>query len=306
MLNRRILRIKAFKTVYALVEDPALSREEALSQLEESCQATRDLYLFMLALIPALTDAASARIEAARAKFHPTPEELNPNLKFVQNRIAVLLAEDPDFSKLISKKKLSWEAEDAFLWHFYDALKASDAYKAYMDEPSSSLEEDAKLWKSVFETLLEDNEELADIIYEKSAWWNDELGYALLSCCRTLDELGSGKSWTLPELYLSQMDGKTESDRDFVRGIVIRAVADYPEAMERISALTPKWDIGRICATDLALIMTGMAEKAAFPNLDSKIIINEYVEISKFFSTPESKSFVNGLLDKLIGSGAAC
>ncbi len=306
MLNRRILRIKAFKTVYALVEDPALNREEALSQLEESCQATRDLYLFMLALIPALTNAASARIEAARAKFHPTPEELNPNLKFVQNRIAALLSEDPDFGKLISKKKLSWEAEDAFLWHFYDALKASDVYTAYMDEPSSSLEEDAKLWKVVFETLLEDNEELADIIYEKSAWWNDELGYALLSCCRTLDDLGSGKSWELPELYLSQMEGKKESDRDFVRGVVSRAVADYPKAMESISALTPKWDIGRICATDLALIMTGMAEKAAFPDIDSKIIINEYVEISKFFSTPESKSFVNGLLDKLIGSGAAC
>ena len=117
-----------------------------------------------------------------------------------------------------------------------------------------------------------------------------------------MDDFAAGKRWALPELYLSQLPGQEgkDSDRDFVVGIVRKAVATYQKSVEEIAKLTPKWDINRICTTDLALIVTGMAESAAFPSIAPKIIMNEYVEISKFYSTPESKAFVNGLLDKLI------
>lgn len=301
MLNRRILRIKAFKTVYALIENPGMDVKDALSQLEESCQATRDLYLFLLALAPPLAQEAKDRIEAARGKFHPTEEELHPKLKFANNRISALLAEDPDFTKITAKKKLLWDQYDAFLWHLYDDIRAQQWFSDYLDSDKDSLEDDAALFRLIYENELEDNRELADILEEKSVWWNDDLGYALNCCCKTMDELGSGKAWTLPELYASG----EESDSDFVKGIVRRSVADCKADMEKIAALTPKWDIGRICVTDLALIVTGMSESAAFPTRDPKIIINEYVEISKWYSTPESKSFVNGVLDSLIGSGAS-
>ena len=302
MLNRRILRIKAFKTVYALAENPEMTQAEALAQLEASCQATRDLYLFMLALVPALTDLAKSRIEAARGKFNPTEEEKHPNMKFAENGIAPLLSSDPDFRKLVEKKKLSWDQYDAFLWHLYDTLKASSYYADYMASEERSLESDAKLWISVFENELVDNKELEDILESLSIWWNDDLAYALTYCCHAMDDFAAGKRWALPELYLSQLPGQEgkDSDKDFVVGIVRKAVATFSKSVEEIAKLTPKWDINRICTTDLALIVTGMAESAAFPAIAPKIIMNEYVGISKFYSTPESKAFVNGLLDKLI------
>ena len=102
MLNRRILRIKAFKVLYSYAENPSMTLKEAQAQLEMSCRATRSLYLFMLAIIPALTEEARARVEAARAKFNPTEEEKHPNMKFVENSLAPLLAGDPDFQKIIS------------------------------------------------------------------------------------------------------------------------------------------------------------------------------------------------------------
>ena len=304
MLNRRILRIKAFKTVYALAENPEMTKAEALSQLEASCQSTRDLYLFMLALVQALTNEAKNRIEAARAKFHPTEEEKHPNMKFAENAIAPLLEEDPDFRKILDKKKLGWDQYDAFLWHLYDAVKSSDYFAAYMADPERSIESDARLWVSIFENALVDNKELEEIIESLSIWWNDDLAYSLTYCCHTVSDLAAGKRWAMPELYLSQMPGQEgkESDRDFVVSIVSRAVMDYQKSVAKIAELTPKWDISRICTTDLALIVTGMAEAAAFPTMAPKIIMNEYVEISKFYSTPESKAFVNGLLDKLIGN----
>lgn len=304
MLNRRILRIKAFKTVYALAENPTMTLPQAQAQLEASCQSTRDLYLFMLALVPALTAHAGSRIEAARHKFHRTEEEANPNMRFVRNSIASILSSDPDFNKLTAKKKLGWDQYDAFLWNLYDSVRASDYFAAYMAAPQSSPKQDAALWVSIFENELVDNPKLEEILEEMSIWWNDDLPYSLTYCCRTVEELAAGKQWKLPELYLSQMEGGSgkDSDSDFVNGIVRRAVLDFNKDVEEISKLTPKWDITRICLTDLALIVCGMAEAAAFPSISPKIIMNEYVEISKYYSTPESKSFVNGLLDKLINT----
>ena len=110
MLNRRILRIKAFKELYACAENPGKSLKEALADLDASMEATRDLYLLMLSVIPPLTAEASRRIEAARGKFNPTEEDLNPNLKFVRNSLSPLLEDDPDFRKIIEKKKISWRS----------------------------------------------------------------------------------------------------------------------------------------------------------------------------------------------------
>ena len=109
MLNRRILRIKAFKALYSYAENAGMDSAGAVGQLRLSCESTRDLYLFMLDIIPALTDEALSRIEAVKGKINPTPEELSPNMKFTTNTIAPILREDPDFRKIISKKKISWQ-----------------------------------------------------------------------------------------------------------------------------------------------------------------------------------------------------
>ena len=119
MLNRRILRIKAFKVLFSYAENPSMTLKEAESQLEISCEATRSLYLFMLDIIPFLTAEAATRIENASRKIRPTEAEKNPNMKFVANGIAPLLEQDPDFQKLLARRKLSWEPFDAFIRNTY-------------------------------------------------------------------------------------------------------------------------------------------------------------------------------------------
>lgn len=302
MLNRRILRIKAFKAVYSRVENPSLSLTDAQHELERSCEATRDLYLFLLAVAGPLTDEARARIDAARSKFNPSEEELNPNMKFVNNAIAPLLAEDPDFNKLIKKKKLSWENDDMFLRHLYEGIRERDWFKEYLASPESSLAADAALFSRIYEEEFPDNRELEEILEDISIYWNDELEYALSWCCRTMESLGRGKRWSLPELFMSDMAGSADkdSDRAFLFNLVKAACRNYDKYYKMVSEVTPKWDTGRICATDLALIICGLAEADTFDNIDYRTTINEFVEISKYYSTPESRAFVNGVLDKLI------
>lgn len=304
MLIRRILRIKAFKTIFCYAENPSLTLKEALAFLDLSCESTRDLYLFMLSLIGPLTKEASARIEAARKKFNPSAEELNPNLKFVHNRISARLEQDPDFVKIISKKKLSWEPYDVLIRDLYEAIKGRDYFQSYMESGEGSLKEDAALWVKIFTRELVDNPKLDEILEELSLYWTDDLEYALSWCNKSLMALGDGDAWSLPPLYNSELPGNEgrSSDRVFVADLLRAAYLNFEDFSSKIVALTPKWNRDRLCVMDLALIICGMAEAKSSPDTPIKAIINEYVEISKYYSTPESSGFVNGLLDKLINT----
>lgn len=302
MLNRRILRIKAFKALYGYAENRSQTLSEVEARLEMSCEATRSLYLFMLAVVNALTDEAKNRIEAAQKKFNPTEEERNPNLKFVENAIASTLASDQDFKKIISKTKLSWDQYDAFLRKLYESVRSKDYYKDYMASPQRSIKEDAALFVRIFEEEFEDNADLESILEDMSILWIDDLAYALTCCCKTVQDLAQGRAWSLPPLYQSDLSRTSglDSDKAFVTKLVRAAYLGYDKYYEKISAAVPKWDKDRLFVVDIVLIVCGLAEAQSFPEIPVKVSINEYVDISKYYSTPNSRSFVNGLLDKII------
>ena len=302
MLNRRILRIKVFKVLYGSVLADCGSLAEAESELDMSCEATRDLYVFMLGIVSPLTRVAGERIEMARKKFNPTEEERNPNMKFADNALARLLDEDPDFAKAFSKRKFSWEQYDLFLKKIYSSIIQKDYYARYMSSGQSSLAEDCRLFSRIFEEEFVDSSELEQILEEMSIWWNDDLAYSLTYCCRTLESLAKGAGWQLPPLYQSDMkkDVKMESDRQFAHRLLQNAYAGRERYSGMISEAVSNWDQDRIVSTDMALIITGLAEAEHFPTIPVKVTINEYVEISKYYGTPKSSIFVNGLLDRLI------
>ena len=302
MLNRRILRIKAFKVLYSSVLSGNTSLDQAESQLEMSCEATRDLYVYMLGIVSPLTKMARERIEAAKAKFNPTEEEKNPNMKFAENALAVLLDQDVDFQKVFTKKKYSWAQYDVFLKKVLASVMEKEYYAEYMASSERSLEEDCKLFTRIYEEEFVDSEELEKILEDKSIHWNDDLAYSLTWCCKTLKNFTKGESWGLIPLYQSEMLSGTdvESDKAFVRRLLQNAFAGYEKYAAMIAESVSSWEKERLFSTDLVLIAMGLAEAVSFPTIPVKVTMNEYVEISKYYGTPKSRSFVNGLLDKLI------
>ena len=294
MLNRRILRIKAFQVLYAAAETPGMSEKEALSVLEASCEATRDLYLYMLSIVSPLTAEARKRIEAAKGKFHPTEEELHPNTKFADNAVAPLLENDPDFSKFLERKKLGWDNDDVLIRNLFDSISAKPWYAAYMAAPDRSLSADARLFKKVFEEEFEDNEALWRILEDMNIYWTDDLGYVLRYDMKAMETLARTGRWDWPELY------SDPSDHAFVTRLLRNTLSRYEACCARVAANVSKWEADRLFTTDLVLIAMGLTEAESFPEIPVKVTINEYVEICKHFSTPKSRSFVNGLLDRLI------
>lgn len=302
MLNRRILRIKAFKILYSFAEDPSMTLAEAESQLETSCEATRSLYLFMLSIIPALADEALSRIEAAKGKFNPTEEELNPNMKFAGNALAAKFREDPDFVKAVTRRKLSWEQFDAFIRNTYSSILSKEYFAEYMAVEGSDLKQDIKLYTKIFEEEFVDSEELSDILEDLSIWWNDDLAYSLTCCCDSLRLMAHGKGWELPPLYRSEMapSGGKDSDKAFVTRLLRTSFLCFEKYAPLVAGNAEQWEGDRLFTTDLALIVMGLSEAKAFPDMPVRVTINEYVEISKYYSTPKSRVFVNGMLDRLI------
>ena len=302
MLNRRILRIKAFKVLYSSVLSGNMSLAQAESQLDIACEATRDLYIYMLGIVSPLTKIAQDRIEAAKAKFNPTEEEKNPNMKFADNALAKLLDEDVDFQKVFKKKKYSWAQYDIVLKKIMNSIVTKDYYAAYMASEGTSLQEDCKLFTRIFEEEFVDCEELDHILEEKSLYWSDDLAYSLTWCCNTFKSLAKGERWNNIPLYQSEMmtGDNVESDKYFVRKLLQSSVAGYDRYASMVADAVTGWEKERLFSTDVVLIVMGLAEASSFPTIPVKVTINEYVEIAKFFGTQKSRSFVNGILDRLI------
>ena len=302
MLNRRILRIKTFKVLYSSVLSGNMSLAQAESQLDVACEAARDLYIYMLGIVSPLTKIARERIEAAKGKFNPTEEERNPNMKFADNALAKLLDEDVDFQKIFNKKKYSWAQYDLLLKKIMTSVASKDYYAEYMASEGTSLQEDCRLFTRIFEEEFVDSEELEQILEEKSLYWNDDLAYSLTWCCNTFKDFAKGERWSLLPLYQSEMmkGENVESDKLYVRKLLQAAFAGYERYSGMVADSVAGWEKDRLFSTDVVLIVMGLAEAATFPTIPVKVTINEYVEISKFFGTAKSRSFVNGLLDRLI------
>ena len=308
MLNRRLIRIKVFKALFAFENSGSDSPATAADMLARSCEKTLELYCFLLNISGSLVALAQERIDAGLHKFHPSEEEAHPNYRFVNNRLSKLIDDDPEFGRFCQKHKLSWNEYDVFVKKLFASVTASDYYKEYMAAEEDSFEADCRLFGRIFEEEFEDNELLGSIFEDislKRPWkeglddWSDELAFVLNVIISDLPVIAKKRALVQQKVF------KNEEDSLFARTLLQESIAGYAEYSALISDNLSNWDSDRLVSTDIALIVMGLAEAVSFPTIPVKVTINEYVEISKYFSTPKSRSFVNGILDRLIKESMA-
>ncbi len=294
MLSRRLIRIKAFKTLFAFEGSESDNVNAAQKTLLESCDKVKDLYYFLLNISSSLVRVAEDKIAAGMRKFHPTEAEAHPNLKFVHNRFAKLLADDPEFGRYCQKRGLTWGDWEPFVRHVYNSIVTKEYYQQYMESGEDSFEEDCRLFSCIFQDEFEDNEELASILEDLSLLWIDDVAYALNAIIAGIDETARRKQIVHPATFLK------EDDKEFALRLLSESIARYDEYFELISTHLDNWKSDRLVSTDAALIVMGITEAVVFPTIPVKVTINEYVEIAKYYSTPNSRIFVNGILDRII------
>ncbi|MDR2883222.1 MAG: transcription antitermination protein NusB [Alistipes sp.] len=299
MLSRRLLRIKVVKALYAWIqagENGAVVMRAARKNLRTSIDRAYDLYFQMLWLVVEVRRYAEGRIELGRNKHLPTPEERNPNTKFIENELIRRIEESDAVVGYLKKHKLGWSNYPELVKEMYGILTASGYYKEYMDGGRGDLAQDIEVVKAFYSSeAIEDNELLDAVLEEQSVLWNDDLGFALVMVVKTLERVRDNQRDipVLPEF-------KSDDDPAFADRLLVEAIDGWADNIALVQQFTLNWDIERIALVDNVIMATAIAELTSFPDIPVKVTLDEYIEIVKYYSTPGSRSFINGVLDKVV------
>ncbi len=297
MLNRRHLRIKVLQALYAFFQ----SEEENFGRTEKELFGALDriyeLYLYLLLSFEELKTVAEAQIEDRKNKLRPDADDLNPNLRFVENRIFAQLEESKSLRRLSEEHKVSWigDANREMFKKIFAQLRESEAYFSYMAADSASYEEDRLFAISLFKTDIANSELIYHFFEEKSIHWLDDIDLACSMVLKTIKGMQEGET---PEILPLFKD--PEDEIPFVKTLLRKTIANDNENLALIEELTQNWEIDRIAKMDIILMKMAITEFQEFNNIPTKVTLNEYIEISKFYSTPKSNGFINGILDRAI------
>ena len=295
MISRRLLRIKAMKALYAHLKSESDSLAASERSFVTSIDKTYDLYFHMLSLIVEIARYAENRQEMAKQKKLPTYEDLNPNRKFVENSVIALIADSDSVNNYVAAHKLSWAQYPELIKTLFAQLEQSDYYKRYMISEERSFREDLALVRDFYTTELEDSEALEEVLDEQSILWNDDLGFALIMVERTLSNMRP----THQEVKVVQKF-KSEDDLTFAKELFTKAAINFAENTTLIEKFMSNWDVERIAFMDNVILALAVTELTSFPSIPVKVTLDEYIEISKYYSTPGSSNFINGILDRVV------
>ncbi|HQQ93652.1 MAG TPA: transcription antitermination factor NusB [Bacteroidia bacterium] len=252
-----------------------------------------DLYLSILALLCDLHHVAMVKIDERRNKRLPDQSDLNPIFKFVNNTLLQSLSKSEELKKQLEKRKISWQNDMDLVRKLYNEISGTELYRHYQEEGSSSIQEDRDFILALVNTQLSENDFLHSYFEEKNIHWSDDSFVAFNSVIRNLEAYNG--EFSLQPLLKDEKD-----DLEFMSQLFTKTIQYKARFDELIDKHTKNWEIERIASMDMLLMEMALAEILYIPAVPVKASLNEYIDISKEYSTPNSKVFVNGVLDKII------
>ena len=301
MLYRRHLRIKVLQSLYSWYIggiDDAIRGEK---QLLESIDKLHDLFLYQLSFLVEIKRFAEIRIEENKQKFYPTDDDLNPSLRFIENSVLTSLEQNNNFILSESKLKINWTDQQDMILKFYNLLKSKEFFKKYMTDDNTSVEADKKLILKIVEKLIPDFELLKHYYEEKSVYFTDGYDLVNLLLIKFIENFSNkfNTQTALPGIYKPSIKGVNE-DRDFVKRLYRQVLRNDDSLVDELKVRTKNWEFERIPLMDTILLKMAIIELQEMETVPVKVTLNEYIELAKYFSTKNSKVFVNGVLDRLI------
>ena len=297
MLNRRILRVKALQSIYAYHQSASSNLPLAERQLLEGVDELYKLFVYQLSFWVEIKRFADRRIEENKQKHFPTEEDLNPNMKFVNNRILNALEDNKHLIKLEEHYKMDWvDSREDFIRNMFVKLTETPEYQEYMTNGKDDFSDDKRFLVTVIDNYMPENGLLFDYYSDRDLWFNSDYQLAIYLLWKFVSEMSSNFSASsmLPPVYKAE-----DEDKEFVVKLFEKTLLHADEYMELVKDNISNWDYERLALMDKILIFMAMTEFCEFHAIPVKVTINEYIEISKFYSTPESRRFVNGMLDRL-------
>lgn len=297
LVNRRHIRVKVLQTIYAMHQSGSdqLAKEEKF--LSGSLDAIQDLYLIILSALVEIRNKEIEFLNKSKKKHLATQTDLNPNLKFAENKVLQQIADSKSLEEALDKRKIrNWHLNDDLILILLNEVKASNLYKKYMGvEQESNFSEDKTFIFHLFTDVIAPNDKLYDYLEDYKLTWADDIPLINVIIQKQLKFIEEGEDFIVPALF------KDDEDRDFAFDLFKKTVLNEDKlAKEYIIDRTPNWDPERISEVDTIMLKMAICEFLYFPQIPIKVTINEYLEIAKEYATPKSSIFINGVLDNLV------
>ena len=300
MLSRHFLRSKVLQELYA----SQLESKDAIqagNDFEYHVCKLNELGVLQVSLMTKVFEVAEVVIEEGRRKFRPTDAEKSPNRKFLANEFLRRMADNFELMQLTEKWGGCWETHSDLVREAFIEFRKTDVYCRYLSHDDSDFAQDKELAIMLFRFLM-NRESVVAAMAERSLLWEDDfeqIAQYNFMMLKTLDEQTFDEARQWPLMYDKRVE-KDEADMEFARQLLRETLLHREEADEMIKARLQGWEFERVALMDVLLINMGIAEFVTFPSIPEKVTVDEYIELSKEFSSERSKLFINGILDKLV------
>lgn len=294
MINRKLIRVKIVQLTYAYYQNGHHNMDTAEKELLFSLSKAYDLYNYLLGLIVAITQEERRRVDIATRRAEREGTE-TPSQRFAFNKFATQLEENKQLNLFMEDKKMSWENNVEAVRKLCDQIEQSPLYQEYMMSDAEDYETDRELWRRIYRTLIQGNEDLDAILEEKSLYWNDDkeiVDTFVLKTIKRFDPANKADQELLPEY------DDTE-DREYALKLFRSTILNADTYQRYMSETSRNWNFSRLAYMDVVLMQIAIAEMLTFPNIPISVTINEYVDLAKLYSTPKSGGYINGMLDAI-------
>ena len=294
MINRELIRIKVVQLTYANYQNGSNDMRKEEGELLYSLSKAYSLYHHLLRLVVAISKEMRHRYEVATSKAKREGLEMPPD-KFVNNRFALQLEDNKMLNDYVDEKVLSWKDDLEFVRKMCNLVENSQIYMDYMVSEDDNYEADREVWRKLYKTLIQENNDLDSLLEEKSIYWNDDkevVDTFVLKTIKRFDPENGYKQELLPEY-------NDEEDREFACKLFRATIMNADQYQHYMSDASRNWDFSRLAYMDVVIMQIAIAEMMSFPNIPISVTINEYVDLAKLYSTSRSGGYINGMLDTI-------
>ena len=296
MLNRRHLRVKTLQALYAYQQSESKEVKPFENSLLKSVDRVYEMYMWLLSLLVEVADYSIIDAEDRANKHLPSKEDLNASVKLNTNLFIESLKRNAEYKSSVKRYNISWNFDPEVRKSIFNSLKNSPEYEAFLNISDHSIKTDKDIIKHIFKRLILKSPGVEQIFEEKFINWPVDKDVLQALVAKTFKNFSSANP---DDNKLAEICPNWDEDRLFVIDLFNKCIAFEKEYQQLIALKTKNWDAERIALMDVLLMRLAIVELIHFTTIPVKVTINEYIEISKEFSTPKSNSFINGILDKI-------
>lgn len=281
--------------LYAFHTNDNKNLQQAEKELFYSINKSFELYHYLLLLIIDIKQFAINKVEIGKAKFNYNKDEISRLERFVNNKVFKIIEENKNYIKFLNDNKLSWVNYSKLIKNIFNSLSDLKQYNYYVEKKETSFNEDKKLIIDIFTYKIASSEDVFNALEEQSIYWNDDIEFIISMINKTIISFKENQE---NEAELARIF-KNNDDLEFVKTLFRKCTINHTKNSELIKQQTKNWELERIAFMDLLIMEMAITEATEMETIPIKVTLNEYIEISKFYSTDKSSNFINGILDKL-------